>query len=551
MTERARSARYSMNGIHDRHTQLTTFNEFPVPEDQPADVATGLVSLGYIRAAIKQSLLFVCVLVIAGMLIGLGVFVKKPPSYKAQTSVLITYALGDNPSMAIFDNQAIAQSHTVAKLAMDKLGITNESLGSFAASYTVAVITERVMQITASAPTPSGAVSRASAVATEFLQFLALGEETAQNVTVDTMQLELSQDMKNVASLDSQISRVMAEPQTQANQIELARLQDQETQAARLVSSLQESIVQTASDSGTISAVKGSVILDPAAVVPYPKTKYLLSYGGYGIVGGLAIGLGIVIIRALGSDKLRRRDDIARALGAQVGLSVGVIRLNRKLLPSRRGLEAVDDPEIRRIAAYLRTVVSAKDGHLALAVVPANSAGVAALSLVALAMSYAQDGCKVMLADLASGMPVAALLAQKTPGISTVQVRQASLALVVPFPEDLDPCAPGNHGSASARLSTLSDKMGDAYGSVDVLLTLGTLDPARGGDYLATWADNAAAIVTAGRSTWTQLQATGELVRIAGMSLVPAVLVDADKSDESLGLRRSGPDAPFGFSGLS
>ena len=42
-----------------------------------------------------------------------------------------------------------------------------------------------------------------------------------------------------------------------------------------------------------------------------------------GLIAGLVLGLGIVVIRALLSDRLYRRDDVARALGAPVKLSVG------------------------------------------------------------------------------------------------------------------------------------------------------------------------------------------------------------------------------------
>ena len=42
---------------------------------------------------------------------------------------------------------------------------------------------------------------------------------------------------------------------------------------------------------------------------------------------GLVLGLGIVIVRALVSDRLRRRDDVAHALGAPVNLSVGSVRV--------------------------------------------------------------------------------------------------------------------------------------------------------------------------------------------------------------------------------
>jgi hypothetical protein len=292
-------------------------------------------------------------------------------------------------------------------------------------------------------------------------------------------------------------------------------------------------------------------VLDPAASVPYSKTKYLVTYAAYGLVGGLAIGIGIVILRALLSDKLRRRDDITRALGAQVGLSTGSARLGRGLWPGKRGLAATDDPAIQRIVAHLRGAASTKDGHLALVVIPVDGPGIAAISLVALAASYAQEGRKVMLADLARGKPAATLLGQKNPGISAVRARQAPLALAVPFPEDFDPSAPGSHGAALARPSKLGDAIGAAYSSVDVLLTLGTLDAARGGDHLATWADNAVVFVTAGRSSWTSLQGTGEMARQAGLSVVSTVLIGADESDKSLGLLRSDPDAAFGIGSLS
>ncbi|MGD0698910.1 MAG: hypothetical protein ABSA02_03395 [Trebonia sp.] len=545
MTERDYTVRYPVNGALERPAELAAFTDLPLSEDRPADVTTGLVSLGFIWAAIKRSGRVLGVLAIVGFLVGIGFFVAKPPAYKAQTSVLITYGIGQNPSLEVLDDQAIAQSHAVASLAMNKLGI-HESLGSFAASYTVSVITERVVQITASAPTGTAAVSRASAVASEFLQFMARQEETTQNVVVQSMQQELTQDLQNEASLNAQISTVKSEQKTPAQQAKLTTLRGQQSQVALTISSLQGTLAQTETGSQTLPAVKGTVILDPATVEPYSKTKYLVSYALYGIIGGVALGLGIVVIGALVSDKLRRRDDIARALGAPVGLSVGPIKLSRKVPPSRRGLAAVDDPDIKRVAAHLRGATSTKERRVTLAVVPVDDPAVAAASLVALAISYAEQGRKVMLVDLAGGAPTGVLFDRKSPGVGMVRVQQASLMLAVPNAAEITSSAPTDHGSAAARHSGFGDEVANAYASVDVLLTLCTLDPARGGDYLATWADHAVVVVTGGRSSWTKLQATGEMLRLAGMSLASTVLVGADESDESLGSLSSGPDALFG-----
>ena len=72
--------------------------------------------------------------------------------------------------------------------------------------------------------------------------------------------------------------------------------------------------------------VEGSEVLDAAAPLPHSgRLKLAILYAATGLVAGLALGLGIVIVMALVSDRLRRRDDVAHALGAPVNLSVGSV----------------------------------------------------------------------------------------------------------------------------------------------------------------------------------------------------------------------------------
>ena len=74
-----------------------------------------------------------------------------------------------------------------------------------------------------------------------------------------------------------------------------------------------------------------------------------------------------------------------------------------------------------------------------------------------------------------------------------------------------------------------------ACSPADLLLTLATLDPAFGGDYLGTWATDAVAVVTAGESTVEKVYSVREMLRLAGTRLDSAVLLGADRTDESLG----------------
>ena len=177
MTDKDQTGIFSLNGNNGLPERLEAFDDYNALEDQPAPLAAGLVSLGFIKAAIRRTALFWCILGAVGLVVGVGVNKEYPAAYKASTSVLITYGPNENPTSAVLDNQAIAQSRTVAALALGKLGL-QESVGTFAPTITAAVVTDRVILITVSAPSSTAAVSRANAVAAAFLQFRADQMET-------------------------------------------------------------------------------------------------------------------------------------------------------------------------------------------------------------------------------------------------------------------------------------------------------------------------------------------------------------------------------------
>ncbi len=67
---------------------------FSTDEDRSAaDLASGLTSLGFIRAALRRSARLWCATAVVGLLAGFGVFMALPPAYQASTSVL----LANNP----------------------------------------------------------------------------------------------------------------------------------------------------------------------------------------------------------------------------------------------------------------------------------------------------------------------------------------------------------------------------------------------------------------------------------------------------------------------
>ena len=527
----------SENG--DLPGRLWAFDEFSTNEDSStADLATGLISLGFIRAALRRRAWLWCAAAAIGLLAGLGLFIKVPPAYQASTSLLITNNPDEQAGDAALDNQAIAQSRTVAGDALRALGL-RQSVTKFIGDYTVTVVTNRVLLITVKATSSEAAVREANALASAFLTFQANQLQTEDQLVGASLQQQITQAQQNINAISKQIYQLSVQPASPVQQAQLRSLRTESTQANAALTALRQAnlINQATMQENAIMVVKGSRVLDPAAPIPKSRLKLRVIYAVTGLIAGLALGVGIVVLQALVSDRLRRRDDVAHALGAPVKLSVGKVRLSR--WPFRRGLQAASGADIGRIVKHLADVAA---GNLhrppALAVVPVDNPQVAALSLVSLAVTSAQQGgMQVVLADLCSGTPAAQLLGATDPGVHTVSVNDTDLVVVVPQPDDVVPAGP------LSPLAVANEALAAAYASADLLLTLAPLDPSLGADHLATWATGVVAVVTAGQCSEMRIHAVGEMIRLAGLPLISAVLVGADKTDESLGVADSSSPA--------
>ena len=107
----------------------------------------------------------------------------------------------------------------------------------------------------------------------------------------------------------------------------------------------------------------------------------------------------------------------------------------------------------------------------------------------ALATSYASQGTRVIAADLSSGAHLAHLSEIKGPGAHTVSRNGVNFMMAVPDRDDPVArwsAALGHLAGRAAHKPETALVASDV--SADLLLTLVTLDPALGGDHLATWA---------------------------------------------------------------
>jgi capsular polysaccharide biosynthesis protein len=492
--------------------------------------APGLVSAGFLRSALRRRALFWCVLALVGLIIGGGYATVKPPKYTSATTVLLVDKPAADPTSAITTDITLAESIPVAAAVVSQLGL-NQTPISFLATYSVKQVTTQVVSITASGPTSTAAMQRASAIAMQYLAYRTKYEQSAEQQTEAVLQREVTQAQQQLDSITTKV----AQAQASGDRAEVTRLQAEQTAAANNLGTVKDNVTAALVTARTTTQqmIQGSQVVSPAPPGKRSVKKTLAIYGIGGLLSGMVVGMVIVIIGAVTSDRLRRRDDIAYAIQAPVGLSVGALSSGR--LPAVRG-RAARQRDLERVVGHLRNVVRSRStGTSGLAVIAVDDAPTVARAVVALAIAQSQQRLRIVVADLSAGSPAARQLGVRGPGVSTVTLAGVPVVVVVPAADEIAPAGPLRAVSASDDQVPANGPLADACADADLVFSLVTLDPAVGGDYLATWATKAVAVVTAGQSTATRIRAVGEMVRLAGTHLDSVVVVDADRSDESLG----------------
>jgi capsular polysaccharide biosynthesis protein len=499
-------------------------------ERSSVDLSGGLVNLGFFAAALRRKAWVWCLTAVIGLVTGTGLYVKFPPAYHATATVLMVYSSGQDPTTAVQTEASVARSQPVASRVVQELKL-RQSVASFMAAYTVKVVTDDVLMFDVGAPSSAAAVQRVSAVATTFLQYRAQYARTKEQQLFAQLDQQYNAAQQRLTKLEPQLNQISSAQSTPELKAEYDNLKTQIGQQQQIISYVTST--KSSAKTSTDAVVTDSYVLNNATALPRSRVKGPALYFVGGLFGGLVIGISGVIIAALTSRRLRRRDDVATALGAPVRLSVGPLRSPRWRLRKA----AKRDVDMRRVVAYLRRVVPGSSrGPAGLAVVAIDDAPVVAHAVASLASSCAAEGKRVVVADLSSGAHLAHLLGVSDPGIHPVRQKGADLMVVLPEAEDVAPTGPMPSGASPAVPGQADAALLTACSSADLLLTLATLDPAFGGDHMGTWATNTVAVVTAGESTAEKIHSVGEMLRLAGTRLDSVVLIGADKSDESLGV---------------
>lgn len=490
-----------------------------------------LVTVRFLWDAVRRHARLWFALALIGLAGGLAMPAILPPGSESSAKLVLTHRDGDDPARAMATDVGLITTHSVAQLAIEELGLA-DTPDELLERYRATQLTDRVLEITASAPSSEEATELAAAVADIYLEFrndqIALQEEPLRQ--------DLAAARTAVAEAEAAVEAAGGDPRDPDP--------PPSPEATTLTRAAEEQryIEQQILDQQVVAArMSSSHVLDVAAPVPDSSRRALLINAGTGLAGGLLLGVGFVVVRALVSDRLWRRQDIARVLGARVRLSVGrPPRVRWRPFPQYVPRSQMQQPEVRLVVQHLRATVSwDKTAKPALAIVSIDNVQASALIVASLAMSFADEGKRVLVADLSGTGALAAALGVTSVGTHEPWYSAAGARVTVHLPTpDAGPAEQAllTQTDASDHFSADENALDAAWVAADLVLTLATLSPGLGAEHLRTWAAQATAMVTAGRSTEARIRATGEMVRLAGIRLDSAVILRADRTDESVGV---------------
>jgi capsular polysaccharide biosynthesis protein len=490
-----------------------------------------LVTYRFLRDAVRRHFRIWLVLAIIGLAGGITTAVALPSASVSSARLLLTHRDGEDPTKAMATDASLATTRTVAERTITFLKL-QETPDDLLKQYTVAPLTDRVLEIKASAKTSDEATKLATILAQTYLIFrkeqIALQGAPLSRDYIAAQNEETTAKQAVVAAGGKPDSP--EQPQT-PEMIQLGAARDK----------VQYVRQQLLDQQVAASKMNSSRLLDEASPVLVSAKRTLAIKALTGLIAGLFIGLGFVVVRALISDHAWKRQDIARSLGARVRLSTGrPPRWRLWPFPKRLRESQQRNPEIKLMVQHLDSRITwTKRPTPALAVVSVDDVKACALTVASLAVSYATEGRHVLVADLTGTGLLAATLGVKTPGTHESQFSEPGKRLDVFLPDPDNGPAEGCYlrlGDNNRSGGSDDIALDAAWDVADVVLTLATLTPALGAEHLASWASRAAVVVTAGRSTTARIQATGEMLRLAGLQIDTAIVLRADKTDEGVGI---------------
>jgi capsular polysaccharide biosynthesis protein len=500
-----------------------------VPDDPDVRIRAlaALVSFHYLRAAVRRRWVFCALTTALGAMLGFLYIASNPEPPTATTTLMLTHPSGVDSADAFATDLSLLSSRVVAERTIEALGLSVSPQSLMGAVTPAPTASSEVLQLTMTGPTPAEAVRRIERFSKDYLDFRAGQLSARSDALIKGYQDRIAALQLRVRDLDARIQSLAAGGDTATD-----RLSDVVTQRSGFngqIARLQDQVQDTTLEENTIAA--SSRVIDPAAGAAPGGIRRAGLTVATGVIAGAALGLGLVVLQAILSNRLRLRSEVSSALRTEVPLSVrrlaplpSVVGL-ATAIPWVRAVDARRGADRDHLARVVAKAVTGPGSAQSIAVLCLGDSREARFGLLAAATALGTAGRPTTIVDLTQAGDVAA-------GIGRIGLRGAGDEPRVVRPGVVPIMA---NGPSQIEMSEGDDAAAAAERPGDIVLIVADLDPAVGVDHLRRWTDKVIVTVTAGRSSADLVRTAGDLVRAAGLHLCGAVLLRAMRGDVTSG----------------
>ena len=481
-----------------------------------------LVSLHFIRSALRRRRLACVLCAVLGLLASVAFLVMSPASHHARAALVLTHDPQADPSRGMATDVSLLRTRTVASKAIADLGLAMTP-DAFLKSVNSLPVSSDLLSLSVTAPSDAEAVRRLTALTSIYLSFRAEQLSIQSNLLVSGMQQHITQLQAELEAISGRIDQLSASRNPDAGKLSDAI--ERRTYIQGTIETLQQSIEDAKLRNSSVLA--SSRVIDPPAADTGGTKRRIVMILASGFIGGAALGCGAVLFFAIISDRLRRRSDVAAALEVPVPVSVGrVLALPKRWLwlPHIKAINARRTDERERLAHAIEMELPSPRQSGRLGVLCIDNAEEVSLAVATAATNLAADGHSVAVIDLTKQGSL------ELGGGSSMM--GASHRPTVLRPHGIPVLA-----ASIADLHDVGteDKSGLSLDRTDITLVLADLDPSVGADFLSAWTDRVIIAVTAGLSSVGMVTTAAELVRTAGLEFRMAALLHAERTDDSSG----------------
>ena len=279
--------------------------------------AGGTVSLAFIRGTLRR-LWYVWVgSTLLGAALAGAWLTLVPPQSIGSVTLLLAHDPGTDADAAMATDVRLLKTRTVAQELAEVLGVAT-SPDDLQDTIVAQQATSSVLHIDITGTDQDDAVRRARLLADTYLayrqeQLTQLSEDVTQasRDRVDALQSQ-------VDALTRQYDAITARG---GSAEETANVLGLRGQLISEITRLQNDIETETLEANAV--VAASRVLDEASLEPQSPLRRAGLVLGSGLVGGLGLGLGLVVVYAITTGRLRSRTDVAAAMGLPVMFSAG------------------------------------------------------------------------------------------------------------------------------------------------------------------------------------------------------------------------------------